>query len=96
MHALDFPFVDIRDAFENKNKFLRTFKKNVKLDKLVWHKDKKDREFMVMEGTGWKLQMDNELPFELKVGSVYYIKKEKYHRLMKGNSDLKLEIREYE
>tara|TARA_B100000035_G_scaffold278701_1_gene257835 strand:- start:1316 stop:1594 length:279 start_codon:yes stop_codon:yes gene_type:complete len=92
---MSFPFVDIRDVFD-KSKFTRTFKKNVKLDELVWHRDRKDREFMVMEGVGWKLQMDNELPSELEVGRVYNIQKGKYHRLMKGNSDLKLEIREYE
>ena len=77
MHALDFPFVDIRDAFD-KNKFIRTFKKSVKLGELVWHRDKKDREFMVIEGVGWKLQMDNELPFELEIGRVYNIEKEKF------------------
>lgn len=95
MHALDFPFVDIRDAF-NKNVFVRTFKEDVKLDKLIWHKDKKDREFMVLSGMGWKFQKDNELPIDLEPGNVYHINKEVYHRLLKGDSDLTLEIREYE
>ena len=95
MHALDFPFVDIRDAF-NKNVFVRTFKEDVKLDKLIWHKDKKDREFLVLSGMGWKFQKDNELPIDLELGNVYHINKEVYHRLLKGDSDLTLEIREYE
>ena len=47
-------------------------------------------------GTGWKLQMDNDLPFELELGQNYYIKKENFHRLHKGNSELKLEIKEYD
>ena len=45
---------------------------------------------------GWKLQMDNDLPFELEVGQNYHINKEEFHRLHKGNSDLKLEIKEYD
>jgi len=50
----------------------------------------------VIYGTGWKLQMDNDLPFELEVGQNYHINKEEFHRLHKGNSDLKLEIKEYD
>jgi len=63
---------------------------------LIWHKDKANRVFKVIYGTGWKLQMDNELPFELELGNNYHIKKEQFHRLHKGNSELKLEIKEYE
>ena len=47
-------------------------------------------------GTGWKLQCDNELPIELELGRNYYIKKEEFHRLHKGNGELKLEIKEYD
>jgi len=50
----------------------------------------------VIYGTGWKLQMDNELPFELEMGNNYHIKKEQFHRLHKGNGELKLEIKEYD
>ena len=50
----------------------------------------------VIYGTGWKLQYDNELPTELEIGQNYYIKKEQFHRLHKGNGELKLEIKEYD
>jgi hypothetical protein len=43
-----------------------------------------------------KLQYDNELPTELELGKNYYINKEQFHRLHKGNGELKLEIKEYE
>ena len=89
------PFED----FENvgvKKTFTRVFKKSVKKEQLLWHKDKKDRKVKVVYGTGWKLQYDNELPTELEVGQNYYINKESFHRLHKGNSELKLEIKEYE
>ena len=54
---------------------------------------------MVMEGVGWKLQMDNELPSELEVGRVYNIQKGKYHRLgrhkLKTNNTLILNFDKY-
>ena len=76
--------------------FTRVFKKSVKREQLLWHKDRKDRKVKVVYGTGWKLQYDNQLPTELQVGQNYYINKNEFHRLHKGNSELKLEIKEYE
>ena len=32
----------------------------------------------------------------LEIGNNYHIKKEQFHRLHKGDSELKLEIKEYE
>ncbi len=89
------PFDDF-DDIGLKNKFERVFKKSVKKEQLLWHTDKKDREIKVLYGVGWKLQMDNQLPFELEIGRRYNINKGEFHRLHKGNSELKLEIREYE
>jgi len=89
------PFDDFEKSIY-KNVFTRVFKESVKKEQLIWHKDRKDRVVKVIYGTGWKLQYDNELPFELEVGQNYYIKKENFHRLLKGNSELKLEIKEYD
>ena len=89
------PFDDFEKSIYKKV-FTRVFKENVKKEQLIWHKDRKDRVVKVIYGTGWKLQMDNELPFELQIGQNYYIKKENFHRLHKGNSELKLEIKEYD
>jgi hypothetical protein len=83
------PFDDFEKSIY-KNVFTRVFKQNVKKEQLIWHKDRKDRVVKVIYGTGWKLQMDNDLPFELELGQNYYIKKENFHRLHKGNSELKL------
>jgi len=71
---------------------LREFDGDVDEQELVWHRDRNDREVTVVEGTGWKLQMDNELPKELMVGKLYNIKAMEYHRLIKGNGTLKLKI----
>jgi hypothetical protein len=40
------------------------------------------------------LQMDDELPEELKHGRIYHINKMVYHRLIKGSGKLLLKIRE--
>jgi len=48
----------------------------------------------VKGGTGWLLQFDNELPIELVEGEIYTIKKETYHRLIKGDDNLLIEIYE--
>ena len=89
------PFEDFENSIY-KNIFTRVFKENVKDKQLIWHKDRKDRVIKVVWGTGWKLQYDNDLPIELEPGRNYYIKKEEFHRLHKGNSELKLQIKEYE
>ena len=89
------PFEDFEKSIY-KNVFTRVFKKTVKKEQLLWHKDRKDRVVKVIYGTGWKLQYDNALPTELQVGQNYHINKNEFHRLHKGNGELKLEIKEYD
>ena len=73
----------------------RTFKSNVETDELKWHFDKKDREVTILESNGWEFQLDNEIPIILKEGDTIFIPKGKYHRVLKGNGDLKIKILEY-
>jgi hypothetical protein len=82
------------DDFQKNGKFIRTFDNNVNDDELVWHRDKRDRKVRVISGDGWLIQMDNELPIPLLMGQTYNIKKEVYHRIMKGKNLLRLEIEE--
>jgi len=72
---------------------VRTFKKNVQDDELVWHRDKEDREVKVIKGNGWKFQREDCLPILLREGDVVQIKKEEWHRIIKGRTDLIVEIR---
>ena len=72
----------------------RTFDEAIDEMELVWHRDKKDRLVKVIQSEGWKFQMDNELPIELKRGTELFIPKEVYHRVIKGNGELKIEIKE--
>jgi len=77
------------------NIILREFSESVESEELVWHRDRKDRYVEIIEGTGWKLQMDNQLPKELKEGNTVFIPKNTYHRIHKGDSKLVVKINEY-
>lgn len=74
----------------------RTFESSVNREELVWHRDRQTRTVTIVEGTGWKFQMDNELPKHLNKGDVLYIPKETYHRVIAGNGRLVVEIEEHE
>ena len=71
---------------------IRTFSKDVDEMDLIWHTDREDRKITVLEGKGWKFQKDNELPLELKEGNSIFIPKGIIHRVIKGETDLKINI----
>ena len=70
----------------------RTFREDADNSDLCWHRDAEDRTVRVLEGSRWSLQLDNRLPMALVPGRDYNIPREVYHRLIKGNSDLVVEI----
>lgn len=88
------PYADVFTDRFNVNHFTRVFLENIKEEELVWHRDKQDRVVFVVKGEGWKLQMDNKLPEELVKGKTYVIKKMDYHRIIKGQGELILDIEE--
>ena len=71
---------------------IRTFTDSVEEDELVWHRDHESRLIHVLEGEGWKLQLDDQLPRELNIGQNYHIPKMGYHRLIKDNEKLVVSI----
>ena len=71
---------------------IRSFSKNVKKLELVWHKDDEDRDIEILEGKGWQMQFDDELPFDLVKGDHIFIKRQRIHRILKGVTDLKIRI----
>ena len=73
----------------------RTFSSDIEEDKLYWHKDKENRILFVIDGIGWKLQMDDELPISLVKNGIYSVPKETFHRLHKGETSLVLKIKEF-
>lgn len=78
----------------NSYKFIRTFSVDAESEELVWHRDHQDRTVRVLQGVGWKLQMDDELPVLLSPECTYYIPRKEYHRVIKGATDLVVEITE--
>jgi len=78
----------------NGNKILREFAHDTDSHELIWHRDKKDRIVRVLEGNGWKFQLDNMLPILLHEGQEIFIPKETFHRVIKGTNTLKIEITE--
>lgn len=78
---------------ENKisdNEFIREFSQNTDSGELMWHRDYEDRIIESIDDTDWMIQIDNELPKKIK-GKVF-IPKGIYHRLIKGNGDLKIKL----
>jgi len=78
----------------SENVMVRIFESSVHDDELEWHMDRRDRHVRVLEGNGWKLQLENGMPFPLRAGETYFIPKKSWHRVIKGKDDLMIEIRE--
>lgn len=85
----EFPFTEkkIGDKL-----YLREFKENTLDKELIWHQDREDRTIKVLESNNWKLQLDNELPVILEVGSSYDIPAYLFHRVIKGKGKLVIEL----
>jgi quercetin dioxygenase-like cupin family protein len=86
------PYIDLHIW---KNLRIRSFF-NPNESELIWHRDKKDRLCVVLHGSAWKFQLDNELPIELSVGDSFVVPRQVYHRIIKGDSTLVLLIKEFE
>lgn len=80
------------DETVNDGKSVRVFKNNIDESELKWHRDKETRVVEVLSSDSWKIQLDNELPIELEVGGKYLIPEGVFHRVIKGNGDLKVSI----
>lgn len=83
----EFPFEE-QNIEENVS--IRTFSNDVEHGDLVWHRDREDRIIESIGKTNWKIQLDNELPKE--IDSPIFIPMGVYHRLIKGDGDLKLKL----
>lgn len=88
--VVDFPFTEKQIS---KKIFLREFKRDVVSDELIWHMDREDRYVKVISGKGWELQMDNQLPEIMRKGKIYFIPSYTYHRVIKGDTDLIVEVK---
>ena len=87
---MDFPFEQI----EKEGKIVRTFNPDVEDDEVKWHQDLKDRKVTILESGGWLFQMENELPNKLEDTKQIFIPKLAWHRVLKGQGKLVVEIEE--
>ena len=78
------------------NKLRRTFSPDVDSDELKWHQDLKDRKVTIIESGGWQFQMEDNLPNKLHDAEQIFIPKLVPHRVIKGNSNLVVEIEEFD
>lgn len=76
------------------NSFVRIFPADTDDKELYWHVDEYNRIITILKGD-WFLQYDNQIPIELEQNKSYLIKKESYHRLIKGIDELIIKIEEY-
>jgi hypothetical protein len=89
---MDFPF---QQEIIN-DKIRRVFSTDVDSDELKWHQDQKDRKVTIIEDGGWQFQTEDELPNKLNVAEQIYIPKFVWHRVIKGNKPLIVEIEEFD
>ena len=84
---MDFPFKEkIEDGYH-----IRTFTEDIEDSELVWHRDKEDRIVESVGKTNWMIQMDNEVPKVIE--GEFFIPKNTYHRVIKGDGDLTVKVK---
>ncbi len=72
------------------NTFIREFAQNTDSGEFYWHRDMENRIIESLDETDWSIQLDNKLPS--KIEGKIYIPKGVYHRLIKGNGDLRIKL----
>ena len=80
------------DETINEGKKVRVFTESIDNHELKWHRDRENRLVEVIEGEGWQLQFDDELPINLEKGMGLIIPEGVYHRVIKGSGNLKVSI----
>ncbi len=83
-----FPFNQVKEG----NRVIREFRGDIDPSELVWHQDREDRTVKVIEANGWGYQLDNQLPLLLEDRQELFIPKMMYHRVIKGNGPLVVEV----
>ena len=72
------------------NTVLRTFGEDIDPIELKWHRDDEDRTVVAVDNSDWQIQLENKLPASLDVP--IFIERGEWHRLIKGNGELKVKI----
>ena len=78
-----FPFIERRIGSDH---LLRYFSSDTDSDELAWHRDRNARHVRVLEGAGWSLQLDDQLPESMRLGESYVIPAGGWHRLIRSDN----------
>ena len=74
----------------------RDFMSTLIEEELNWHMGEEDRDVFVVEGDGWYLQIENEIPQLMQKESIFKIPKETWHRIInKNGTNLVINVRKY-
>lgn len=86
-----YPFTENKTSSGHR---IRTFLASVDDEELIWHRDDEARRVKVLSAGGWFLQLDDEIPQELKPNETYFIPRHAWHRVLKKKTiqDLVVEI----
>ena len=90
------PYYNLNILEDNSNFkiFTRVIPEHTDDLELKWHRDNGDRYITIQSGSNWKLQLENQLPTPLELNQSYFIPYDTWHRVIKGNQDLILLIKE--
>ena len=80
-----------KEEIISNNIFIREFKQDTDSGEFTWHRDRESRIIESIGETDWMIQIDNELPKQIK-GEVF-IPMGIYHRVIKGTGDLKIKLK---
>jgi hypothetical protein len=69
---------------------IREFSNQTNIIEFMWHRDNEDRLVEALHDTDWQVQLDNELPTSLD--KPIFIPRHHYHRVIKGNGNLRVKI----
>ena len=81
------PYTNIKVS---NSEIIRVFDENIDPIELQWHRDREERIVISTEHTNWMIQLENQLPISLN--EKVRIPKKEWHRLIKGDGNLKLSI----
>jgi len=84
------PYIDLNNS---EDLTIRKFSQDIDPIELLWHRDLKTRDITLIEGRDWKIQLENELP---RTFNTITIPKLTWHRVIKGEGDLIIQIKEIE
>ena len=69
---------------------IRTFYESIDPIELRWHRDDEHRTIVSISPSDWKIQLENRLPMDIT--TPIFIERGEWHRLIKGNGELKVKI----